>query len=139
MLEIDNAKVREAQVRRLSEVRAKRDESTTQTALDRSHPGRRRTARGNLLHLSIEATRRRATVGEVSSALEKSWGRHRAVTRITKGVYGSVHGDGGDYARVVDEIKVFTEFEGSAPSILVVKLGQDGHDRGAKVICKRLQ
>ena len=134
VLEIDNAKVRDAQVRRLSEVRAKRDEAATQAALD-SLTQAAEDGTGNLLHLSIEATRQRATVGEVSSALEKSWGRHRAVTRITKGVYGSVHADGEDFQRVVDEIKVFTEFEGSAPSILVVKLGQDGHDRGAKVIC----
>ena len=134
VLEIDNAKVREAQVRRLDEVRAKRDEATTQAALDDLTEAAEG-GTGNLLQLSIEATRRRATVGEVSTALEKSWGRHRAVARITKGVYGSVHADGEDYQRVVDEIKVFTEFEGQAPSILVVKLGQDGHDRGAKVIC----
>ena len=98
VLEIDNAKVREAQVRRLAEVRAKRDEATTSAALsDLTHAAEGGT--GNLLHFSIEATRRRATVGEVSGALEKSWGRHRAVARITKGVYGSVHGDGGDYQR----------------------------------------
>ena len=134
VLDIDNAKVREAQVRRLAEVRAKRDASQVQAALNGLAKAARNGA-GNLLKLSIDAVRQRATVGEVSSALERSWGRHQAVTRITKGIYGGVHTDSEAYQRVVDEVTAFTEFEGRRPSILVVKLGQDGHDRGAKVIC----
>ena len=133
ILQIDNAKVRQAQVRRLEEVRRNRDESQAQATLSRLAAAA--TNGGNLLKLSIDAVRQRATVGEVSSALERSWGRHQAVARVTKGVYGGVHANGEAFQQVVREVKVFTEFEGRAPSILVVKLGQDGHDRGAKVIC----
>ena len=134
ILQIDNAKVRDAQIRRLKELRAARDESQTQAALGALTQAAAN-GTGNLLALSIEAVRQRASVGELSGALEKSWGRHQAVTHITKGVYGSVHADGDAFQQVVREIEVFTEFEDRAPSILVVKLGQDGHDRGAKVIC----
>ena len=134
ILQIDNAKVREAQVRRLREVRENRDESQTQAALNGLTEAAE-TGAGNLLKLSIDAVRQRATVGEVSNALERSWGRHQAVARITKGVYGEGHANGEAFQQVVKEIKVFTELEGQAPSVLVVKLGQDGHDRGAKVIC----
>ena len=133
VLDIDNAKVREAQVRRLAEVRAKRDASGVQAALDGLTEAA--DSGGNLLKLSIDAMRQRATVGEVSNALEKRWGRHHAATRITKGVYGGVHADSEAYQRVVQEVRLFTEFDGAPPSILVVKLGQDGHDRGAKIIC----
>ena len=134
ILQIDNAKVREAQIRRLQEVRKMRDEGQTQAALnDLTQAAANGT--DNLLALSIAAVRHRATVGEVSGALEKTWGRHHARARITKGVYGGVHADSKAFQKVVREIQVFTEFEGRAPSILVVKLGQDGHDRGAKVIC----
>jgi methylmalonyl-CoA mutase len=132
-LEVDNTRVRDAQIRRLKEVRAKRDEPTTKATLaalttaakDRS---------GNLLALAIEATRKRATVGELSMALESAWGRHEAVARMTPGVYADAYDKDPDFVRVRDEIKVFTELEGRQPSILVVKMGQDGHDRGAKVV-----
>ncbi len=133
VLVVDNARVREAQIRLLREIREKRDEVGTRLALGKLTDAAR-TGQGNLLRLSIEAVRCRATVGEVSGALEKAWGRHQAVARITRGVYAAAHRNSEDYRRVVDEIKVFTEFEGRAPSILVVKMGQDGHDRGAKVI-----
>ncbi len=134
VLDIDNARVRDGQVRRLKEVRQKRDESQVQAALAKMTEAAGH-GHGNLLQLSVEAVRRRATVGEVSSALEKCWGRHQAVVRITKGVYGGAHAGSDGYQSALEEVKVFTEFEGQPPSILVVKLGQDGHDRGAKVIC----
>ena len=133
VLEVDNTRVRDAQIRLLREIREKRDETNTQLTLGKLTDAAQ-SGDGNLLRLSIEASRQRATVGEISGALEKVWGRHHAVARVTKGVYAAAHDNGEDYRRVVDEIKVFTEFEGRAPSILVVKMGQDGHDRGAKVI-----
>jgi len=132
-LEVDNTKVRTAQIRRLNETRENRDTASTQAALD-ALTRAAESGTGNLLALSIDASRQRATVGEMSSALEKAWGRHHAVSRVTKGVYADAHEGDEDFQRVHDEIKVFTEFEGQAPSILVVKMGQDGHDRGAKVI-----
>ena len=133
VLEVDNTRVREGQIRLLREIRAKRDEAGTRHALDKLTEAAR-TGAGNLLQLSVEASRRRASVGEMSGALEQVWGRHHAVARITRGVYAAAHRNGEDYRQVANEIKVFTEFEGRPPSILVVKMGQDGHDRGAKVI-----
>ena len=133
VLEVDNTRVRDAQIRRLNEIREKRDTATTQAALDKLTEAAE-TGEGNLLALSIEASRQRASVGEMSDALEKAWGRHKAVSRVTPGVYAEAHEGDEAFQRVHDEIKVFTEFEGQAPSILVVKMGQDGHDRGAKVI-----
>ncbi len=133
VLEVDNTRVRESQIRLLREIREKRDESSVQLALDKLTEAAR-TGEDNLLRLSVEASRHRATVGEMSGALERVWGRHHAVVRVTKGVYAEAHQNGEAYRRVVDEIKVFTEFEGRPPNILVVKMGQDGHDRGAKVI-----
>ena len=133
VLEVDNTRVREGQIRLLREIRETRDEASTRDALGKLTEAAKN-GKGNLLQLSIEAARRRATVGEMSGAFEKVWGRHHAVARVTKGVYAEAHRNGEDYQRVVDEIKVFTEFEGRPPNILVVKMGQDGHDRGAMVI-----
>ena len=134
MLEVDNTRVRDAQIRLLREIREKRDETNTQLTLGKLTDAAR-SGDGNLLRLSIEASRQRATVGEISGALEKGLGagitRWRGLPRVS---IAAAHDNGEDYRRVVDEIKVFTEFEGRAPSILVVKMGQDGHDRGAKVI-----
>src|SRR6187401_3463846 len=130
--EIDNTAVREQQVARLAHVRATRDEAACRAALDRLVEGAK--ADGNLLELSIEATRARATVGEISDALESVFSRHRAVVRTIAGVYGgSYEGDEG-YAAVRDAVEEFAASEGRRPRILVVKMGQDGHDRGAKVI-----
>ncbi|MGA1677428.1 MAG: methylmalonyl-CoA mutase [Pseudomonadales bacterium] len=133
VLAVDNTKVRDAQVRRLTEVRRTRDSVAVEAALaDLTQAAENGT--GNLLDLAIKATRLRATVGEISLALEKVYGRHEAVARMTPGVYaGSYSGDPA-FSRVQDEVKLFTDVEGEAPSILVVKMGQDGHDRGAKVI-----
>jgi methylmalonyl-CoA mutase len=133
VLAVDNTKVREAQIRRLEEVRQSRDESRTQQALEALTVAARDNS-GNLLALSVEAARQRATVGEISLALEKVYGRHEAVVRMTPGVYAESYGEDEKFERVREEIKLFTEVEGEAPSILVVKMGQDGHDRGAKVI-----
>jgi len=133
VLAVDNSKVRQAQLRRLAEVRRTRDEASVQEALD-ALTAAAQDKTGNLLALAIEATRRRATVGEISLALEKVYGRHEAVARMTPGVYAQSYADDPTFQKVQDEIKLFTDVEGTAPSILVVKMGQDGHDRGAKVI-----
>ncbi|MFM8356590.1 MAG: methylmalonyl-CoA mutase family protein, partial [Gammaproteobacteria bacterium] len=133
VLAVDNSKVRDAQVRRLAEVRRTRDEAAVQAALGALTKAAR-DGSGNLLDLAIKATRLRATVGEISLALESVYGRHEAVARMTPGVYASSYGDDPAFSRVHDEVKLFTDVEGEAPSILVVKMGQDGHDRGAKVI-----
>jgi methylmalonyl-CoA mutase len=130
--QIDNTAVREQQVARLAQLRATRDEAACRAALDRLVEGAK--SDGNLLELSIEATRARATVGEISDALESVFSRHRAVVRTIAGVYGgSYEGDEG-YAAVRAAVDDFAATEGRRPRILVVKMGQDGHDRGAKVI-----
>ncbi|MEM7080650.1 MAG: methylmalonyl-CoA mutase [Pseudomonadota bacterium] len=133
VLSVDNSKVRDAQLRRLAEVRAGRDEAATHAALDALTTAASDNS-GNLLELSINATRARASVGEISYALEKVYGRHEPVAKMTPGVYARSYEDDPAFSKVRDEIKVFTDIEGRAPSVLVVKMGQDGHDRGAKVI-----
>ena len=133
VLEVDNTKVRKAQLRRLDEVKSSRDESRTKQALAEITKAAESNT-GNLLALAVEATRCRATVGEISDALEVVWGRHEPVARMTPGVYASAYEEDDKFVQVRDEIKVFTELEGEKPAILVVKMGQDGHDRGAKVI-----
>ena len=133
VLSVDNSKVRDAQLRRLSEIRASRDDSKVNEALDNLTKAAKENS-GNLLDLAIEATRHRASVGEVSYALEKVYGRHEPKAKMTPGVYASSYDDDPAFVKVRDEVKVFTDVEGQAPSMLVVKMGQDGHDRGAKVI-----
>jgi len=133
VLAVDNAKVRDAQIRRLTELRNNRDETKVQACMDALTQAASEGS-GNLLELSIEATRHRVSVGELSYALEKVYNRHQPVAKMTPGVYRESYGDDPAFAKVQDEIKVFTDVEGRAPSILVVKMGQDGHDRGAKVI-----
>jgi methylmalonyl-CoA mutase len=91
-------------------------------------------ARCNLLEAAIDAARARATVGEISQALEDSFGRHQAVVRSISGVYGAAYDDDRDFQRIRREVEAFAEAEGRRPRLLVVKLGQDGHDRGAKII-----
>ncbi len=133
VLAVDNSKVRKAQLRRLAEVRNNRDDAKVQEAMDALTKAAKEKS-GNLLDLSIKAARQRATVGEISYALEKVYGRHEAVARMTPGVYAASYQDDPDFQKVHEEIKIFTDLEGEAPRILVVKMGQDGHDRGAKVI-----
>ncbi|WP_207479715.1 methylmalonyl-CoA mutase [Arenibaculum pallidiluteum] len=133
VLDIDNTRVREQQIRRLQEVRAKRDGKEVEAAL----AALRQAAaggQGNLLELSIRATRVRATVGEISEALEAEFTRHRAVIRSVSGVYGAAYEGDEGFQRIRREVEAFAESEGRRPRILVVKMGQDGHDRGAKVI-----
>ncbi|NOX50213.1 MAG: methylmalonyl-CoA mutase [Gammaproteobacteria bacterium] len=133
VLRVDNAKVRDAQIRRLKEVKASREQVKVDAALDSLYKAAKDKT-GNLLDLAIKATRCRATVGEVSYALERAWGRHEPVAKMTPGIYAASYADDPAFTRVHDEIKIFTDIEGRAPRILVVKMGQDGHDRGAKVI-----
>jgi methylmalonyl-CoA mutase len=133
ILEIDNDAVRNGQVARLQKIRANRDEQKCVAALKALGEAARR-GTGNLLSLSIEATRARATVGEISSALEGVYGRYQATIRSISGVYaGEWEGDEG-LARIRTDIASFAEEEGRRPRLMVVKMGQDGHDRGAKVI-----
>lgn len=133
ILDVDNDMVRESQVSRLNKIRASRDEAKCVAAL-RALGDAARNGTGNLLTLSIEATRARATVGEISSALEGVYGRYQATIRSIAGVYASEwEGDQG-LERIRTEIASFAEEEGRRPRLMVVKMGQDGHDRGAKVI-----
>jgi methylmalonyl-CoA mutase len=133
ILEVDNDVVRESQVARLQKIRASRDEARCVAAL-KALGDAARNGTGNLLTLSIEATRARATVGEISSALEGVYGRYQATIRSISGVYaGEWEGDQG-LERIRTEIASFAEEEGRRPRLMVVKMGQDGHDRGAKVI-----
>ena len=133
LLDIDNSKVRESQIARLRKLRAGRDESKCRAALD-ALTAAAESGKGNLLALSIEATRARATVGEISDALEKVFTRHRATTRSISGVYGAAYAGDTGFQRIQAEVRGFAEEEGRRPRLLVVKLGQDGHDRGAKII-----
>jgi methylmalonyl-CoA mutase len=130
---IDNSAVRDAQVRHLIKIRAERDDATCATALD-TLTAAAESDQENLLALAIDAARARASVGEISDALEKVYGRHRAVIHSISGVYGSAYEDDDEYKKIQSDVDTFAEQEGRRPRLLVVKLGQDGHDRGAKVI-----
>ena len=132
LLDIDNRVVREQQVARLKEVRAARDEARCREALAALTEGARGEA--NLLALSIAAARARASVGEMSDAMEAIFTRHRAVSHAISGVYGAAYEGDEGFARVQAEVKAFAKDDGRPPRMLVVKLGQDGHDRGAKII-----
>jgi methylmalonyl-CoA mutase len=135
ILDIDNTKVREGQIARLAKVRAERDEAACEAALARLTEGAATPAgKANLLELAVEAARARATVGEISQALEQVFGRHKAEVRSIHGVYGSAYDGDEDFERVRHQVEAFAEADGRRPRILVVKMGQDGHDRGAKVI-----
>ncbi|MGB5510764.1 MAG: methylmalonyl-CoA mutase [Woeseiaceae bacterium] len=133
ILSIDNAAVRESQMRRLSEVRSTRDAAACNRALDALTESAEKET-GNLLELAVNAARARATVGEISDALEKVYGRHRAVTQAVTGVYGAMYENDDEFAAVRLQVVEFEKAEGRRPRMLVCKLGQDGHDRGAKVI-----
>jgi methylmalonyl-CoA mutase len=133
ILDIDNTAVREAQIRRLLEVRDGRDEADCSRALDALTRAAQEET-GNLLALAVDAARARATVGEISDALEKVYSRHRAVTRSIAGVYGSAYESDAEYMSMQKEVEEFARSEGRRPRMLVCKLGQDGHDRGARVI-----
>jgi methylmalonyl-CoA mutase len=131
--DIDNSAVRDSQIRRLAEVRANRDAAACTAALEALTRAAQEES-GNLLALAVDAARARATVGEISDALEKVYSRHRAVTHSISGVYGAAYADDDGYAAIQQEVARFADAEGRRPRMLVCKLGQDGHDRGAKVI-----
>jgi methylmalonyl-CoA mutase len=131
--EIDNSAVRESQIVRLKKIKATRDAAKCQATLD-ALTKCAETGQGNLLALGVEAARARATVGEISSALEKVWGRYAAEIRSISGVYGASYQDDADWKALQSEIEKFATEQGRRPRILVAKIGQDGHDRGAKVI-----
>ncbi len=132
VLDIDNSDVRRQQVERLERLRADRDEAATRAALDALTEGAR--GDGDLLALCIVAARARATVGEMSDAMEEVFGRHKAETRSISGVYGAASEGNEEFAATQAAVEDFAERHGRRPRMLVVKMGQDGHDRGAKVI-----
>lgn len=142
ILDIDNTAVREGQIARLEEIRDKRDSDAVNSALialseaakiedvtSKENPDAH-----NLLALAINAARARATVGEISDALESIWGRHRASTQTVSGVYENMYSKKDEYGAVKTAVEEFAKSNGRRPRILVVKMGQDGHDRGAKVV-----
>ena len=138
ILDIDNKKVRESQIQRLQQVRANRNEALVKESLTALTDAARSTAPPtndtNLLALAVNAARQRATVGEISDALEVAWGRHRASNQTISGVYERMYTKKDEYAEVKSAVETFAKNHGRRPRILVVKMGQDGHDRGAKVV-----
>jgi methylmalonyl-CoA mutase len=130
--DIDNDAVRAAQVNRLEKIKKQRDENNCSQAL--SNLEEVAAGGGNLLAAAVEASRARATVGEISMAMEKVFGRHRAEVKTLAGVYGAAYEGDEDFIAIQHELEKFTKDEGRRPRMLVVKMGQDGHDRGAKVI-----
>ena len=132
ILDVDNVAVRENQVKRLESIRASRDEAACMAAL--TELTRRTKEGGNLLEAAVEASRARATVGEISMAMEEEFGRHRAEVKTLAGVYGAAYEGDAGFSAIQKSIEAFAEEEGRRPRLLVVKMGQYGHDRGAKVI-----
>lgn len=133
ILSIDNTEVRKKQIARLEELKRNRDDEKVKEALDAITEATR-TGKGNLLELSVNAARCRATLGEISYAIEKAAKRHRAVIRSISGVYGSEYSNEKEIEKVRKRTDQFYELEGRRPRILIAKMGQDGHDRGAKVV-----
>lgn len=133
VLEIDNDEVRESQLARLEKIRASRDSDEVSRCLEAlTHAAK--TGEGNLLSLAIEASRHRATVGEISDALEEVYGRFVAQAQTVSGVYGAAYEDDADWKAIAMDIEGFVDLHGRRPRMLVAKMGQDGHDRGAKVV-----
>lgn len=133
VLDINNAEVRKKQILRLHELRENRNETEVISALE-ALTDAARTGKGNLLELAVDAARARASLGEISDAIEKVANRHRAVIRSISGVYSSEFSNEEEMKAVKDKIEEFLELEGRRPRIMIAKMGQDGHDRGAKVI-----
>ncbi|HEY4587205.1 MAG TPA: methylmalonyl-CoA mutase family protein, partial [Brevundimonas sp.] len=132
MLKVDNAEVRARQIEKLQRLKAERDEAATQAALDALTEGARGNA--NLMELAVRAARAKATVGEISDALEAAFGRHIATVKTVSGVYAKEAGNDPKVARARSMVAAFVENDGGPPRILIAKLGQDGHDRGQKVV-----
>ncbi|WP_234686259.1 methylmalonyl-CoA mutase [Comamonas aquatica] len=133
ILDVDNVKVRDSQIARLNDLKQKRDAAKVQQALDALTTAAQ-SGEGNLLDLAIQAVRLRATVGEVSDALEKIFGRHRADTQKVTGVYAAAYDSAEGWEKLKSEIDAAAEQLGRRPRVMIAKLGQDGHDRGAKVV-----
>ncbi|KAF9159762.1 hypothetical protein DFQ27_006035 [Actinomortierella ambigua] len=133
VLAIDNTAVRQSQGRRLEQLRKNRDSTKAQACLA-ALTECAKTGEGNLLELAVEASKARCTVGEISEALETVWGRHSPSIRVVSGAYKSEYGESNDVARTVELVEKFLKEQGRRPRLLVAKMGQDGHDRGAKVI-----
>ena len=132
IMDVDNVAVRESQIKRLEGIRATRNQGDVEHAL--FELSRRAKEGGNLLEAAIDAARARATVGEISMAMEEEFGRHRAEVKTLAGVYGAAYEGDEGFAAIQKSVEEFAEDEGRRPRMLVVKMGQDGHDRGAKVI-----
>jgi methylmalonyl-CoA mutase len=133
LLEVDNAAVRKTQIKRLKKIRKSRDKNVCEAALKNLHQAAKNGS-DNLLALSVKAVRARATVGEISSTLEDVFTRYQSQVKSITGVYGAAYKDDERFLKICAEVKVFAKTEGRRPRMLVVKLGQDGHDRGARVI-----
>jgi methylmalonyl-CoA mutase len=133
VLEVDNRAVREKQIRRIQDVKARRDEAAVRQALE-ALTRCAETGEGNLLDLSVRAARARATLGEISAALEKVYGRYQPVSRTISGVYSSEALSDPEFQKAKKMVEDFSRAEGRRPRILIAKMGQDGHDRGAKVV-----
>jgi len=133
ILEVDNVKVRDQQIARLNDIKKTRDTARVEKALA-AITAMAESCEGNLLAASVEAIRARATVGEVSDALEKVFGRHRADTQKVTGVYAAAYDSAEGWDKLKAEIADFAEQQGRRPRVMIAKLGQDGHDRGAKVV-----
>jgi methylmalonyl-CoA mutase len=132
VLDIDNAAVRESQIKRLDQLKRERDNAAVREALTKLEQCA--TGGGNLLECAVDAARKRASLGEISSALEKQWGRYEATTRTIAGVYSAESGSAEEFKKAQQMVAEFEKAEGRRPRILVAKMGQDGHDRGSKVI-----
>lgn len=132
ILDVDNVAVRDSQIARLTMIRASRNADAVAAAL--AELTRRAAEGGNLLEAAVAASRARATVGEISDAMEAVFGRHRAEVKTLAGVYGAAYEGDDGFAQIQQDVEAFAEVEGRRPRMLVVKMGQDGHDRGAKVI-----
>ena len=133
ILDVDNVAVRLSQMARLEKIRETRDDALVSETLSDLEAAAQ-TGKGNLLALAVEAARARATVGEISMAMEKTFGRHRAEVKTLAGVYGAAYEGDAGFAQIQKDVETFAENKGRRPRMLVVKMGQDGHDRGAKVI-----
>lgn len=133
ILEVDNTAVRESQIKRLQQVRASRDNAAVQAALNAITEAAA-SGKGNLLALSVDAAQKRATLGEISDAIEKVSGRYKAVIRTISGVYSAESKDDSDFKKAKELCEQFAKMEGRQPRIMIAKMGQDGHDRGAKVV-----
>ncbi len=133
ILEVDNTVVRESQIKRLQKLKRERNEEDVKKSLEKITESMKN-GNGNLLELSVDAARKRASLGEISDAIEKVSGRYNAVIRSISGVYSKESSGGEDFEKAQELANKFAEIEGRRPRIMVVKMGQDGHDRGAKVV-----